>query len=65
MMNVMFCFIDYENAFDGVKHEKIIECMENLDIDGKGISFIRNLYWNQKAYMRTEDGLSPESHIKR
>ena len=41
--------------------------MENLDIDGKDISLIRNLYWNQKAYtvMRTEDGLSPEIQIKR
>ena len=30
------------------------------------ISLIRNLYWNKKkAYMRTEDGLSPEIHIKR
>ena len=33
-------------------------------IDGKDISLIRNLYWHQKAYMRTEDGLSPEIHIK-
>ena len=39
--------------------------MENLDIVWKDISLIRNLYWNQKAYMRTEDGLSPEIHIKR
>ena len=46
-------------------HVKIIECMENLDIDGKDISLIRNLYWNLNAYMRTEDGLSPEIHIKR
>ena len=43
----------------------MIECMENLDIDGKYISLIRNLYWNHEAYMRTEDGLSPEIHIKR
>ena len=34
-------------------------------IYGKDISLIRNLYWNQEAYMRTEDGLSPEIHIKR
>ena len=39
--------------------------MENLDIDLKDISLIRNLYWSQKAFMRTEDGLSPEIHIKR
>ena len=44
---------------------KIIECMENLDIDGKDISLIRNLYLNQNAYMRTEDRLSPEFHTKR
>ena len=39
--------------------------METLDIDGRHISLIRNPYWNQKAYMRTEDGLSLEIHIKR
>ena len=63
--NIYLYFIDHEKAFDRVKHVKIIECMENLDIDGKDISLIRNLYWNQRAYMRTEDGLSPEIHIKR
>ena len=52
-------------AFDRVKHAKIIECMENLDIDGKDISLISNLYWNQKAYMRTEEGLSLEIQIMR
>ena len=55
---------EYEKAFDRVKHAKIIECKENVDTDGKYISLIRNLYWNQKAYIRTEDGLSPEIHIK-
>ena len=32
---------------------------------GKDTSLIRNRYWNQKAYMRTECGFSPEIHIKR
>ena len=36
--NIYLSFIDYEKAFDRVKLEKIIECMENLDIDGKDIS---------------------------
>ena len=26
--NISLCFIDYEKAFDRVKHVKIIECME-------------------------------------
>ena len=63
--SIYLCFIDYETAFDTVKHAKIIECMENLDMDGKEIRLIINLYWTQKPYMRTEDGLSPEIHIKR
>ena len=46
-------------------NRRLLNAWKNLDIDGKDISFIRNLYWNQKAYMRTEDGLSPEIHIKR
>ena len=25
--NIYLCFIDYEKAFDRVKHAKIIECM--------------------------------------
>ena len=39
--------------------------METLDIDWKEISFIRYLYWNQKAYIRTEYRLSQENRIKR
>ena len=58
--------IDYEKSFDTVKHDKISECMEQLDMDGKYITLIRNLYCNQKTYMRsTEDGSSLEIHIKR
>ena len=62
---IYICFIDYEKAFDRVKHAKIIECMENLDIDEKDISLIRNLYWNQKSIHENRRRLSPEIHIKR
>ena len=58
--NIYLCFIDYENAFDRVKHVKIIECMETLDIDGKDTSLIRNVYGNQKAYTRTVHHISPK-----
>ena len=41
------CFIVYEKAFDTVKHDKISECTEQLDMDGKYITLMRNLYCNQ------------------
>ena len=63
--DVYVCFIDYEKAFDRVNHEKMIECLKQIDIDGKDLRLIRNIYWNQKAYIRTEQGLSPEVFIRR
>ena len=59
------CFIDYEKAFDRVNHEKLIQCLQQVDINGKDLKLIRNLYWNQKAFIRTDYGLSPEIQIKR
>ena len=60
------CLIEYEKAFDTVKHDTISECMEQLDMDGKYITLMRNMYCNQKTYMRTtEYGSSLEIHIKR
>ena len=52
------CFIDYEKTFDRVNREKIIKCLKEIDINGKDLRLIRNLYWNQKAYLRTDEGLS-------
>ena len=46
------CFIDYAKAFDKVKHEDIFEFLQNLDIDGKDLWLIRNLYWEQSAAIR-------------
>ena len=59
------CFIDYAKAFDRVNHVKMIQCLQHLDIDNKDLQLITNLYWNQKAFIQTENGLSPEIHIKR
>ena len=39
-------------AFDYVKHDKLKEFLERLDIDGKDIRLIRNLYYGQKAAIR-------------
>ena len=46
------CFIDYSKAFDKVRHEKLFNILEHLDIDGKDLRVIRNLYWDQSAAVR-------------
>jgi len=50
--NLFLCFIDYSKAFDNVKHEKLLEMLEDIQIDGKDLRIIRNLYWKQTAPIR-------------
>lgn len=59
------CFIDYEKAFDRVDHQKLIDCLKSVGMRGKDIRFIRNLYWNQEAYIRLGSGTSDKIKIKR
>lgn len=59
------CFIDYQKAFDRVKHDKLIEIMKKIGIDNKDLQIIKNLYWNQKAQIRHKGELSDEIEIQR
>ncbi|GFO37134.1 retrovirus-related pol polyprotein from type-1 retrotransposable element r2 [Plakobranchus ocellatus] len=59
------CFIDYSKAFDKVRHVELFCMLEKLDIDGKDLTVIRNLYWDQAASVRTEGELSDFKPIKR
>ena len=45
--DLYLCFIDYAKAFDKVKQQDLFEYLTNLDIGGKDLSLIRNLYWEQ------------------
>ena len=47
-------FIDYVKAFDRVKHKKLMEMLEHLEVDGKDLRLLANLYWNQRAAIRTD-----------
>ena len=62
---IYICFIDYKKAFDRVFHMKLIDALNKLEIDGKDLTLIKNLYWNQTASIRTEDGYSGSFPIKR
>lgn len=45
-------------TFDKVKHRQLLDMLQDLDIDGGDIRLLRNLYWQQIAGMRSEDGIS-------
>lgn len=59
------CFIDYTKAFDKVQHEKLLDMLQSLDIDGKSIQLVRNMYWNQKVSVRVQDQLTEQIEISR
>lgn len=50
--DIYACFIDYQKAFDRVKHQRIAEILENIGLDDKDLRIIVNLYWNQSASVR-------------
>ena len=54
--DLYLCFIDYSKAFDKVRHEKLFNILEHLDIDGKDLRVIRNL-WDQIAAVRIDGEL--------
>ena len=51
---IYLCFIDYAEAFDKVQHEDLLKLLNSLDLDGKDVRLIRNLYWEQTACMRID-----------
>ncbi|GFO12907.1 retrovirus-related pol polyprotein line-1 [Plakobranchus ocellatus] len=59
------CFIDYSKAFDKVRNVELFRMLEKLDIDGKDLRVIRNLYWDHTASVRIEGEHSDFKPIKR
>ena len=59
------CFIDYAKAFDRVKHENLVECLNKIGVDGKDVRIITNLYWHQKAAIRVDKDISDYTPIQR
>ena len=63
--DVFICFIDYTKAFDRVQHKQPMHILNCLDLDGKDIRLIQNLYWEQAACMRVNNELSDYIKIER
>ena len=58
------CFIDYTKAFDKVRHKNLMQILNNLDLDGKDLRLIQDLYWRQQAAIRIDNDLSKYVEIK-
>ena len=63
--DMYLCFIDYSKAFDKVRHEDLFQMLSKLDIDGKDLRILSNLYWKQKATVRVNGEHSEETSIRR
>lgn len=63
--DIYVCFIDYQKAFDRVKHDKLMTLMQEIGIDNKDLRIIRNIYYNQTAKIKIEDQLTDKIAIER
>jgi len=52
---VFICFIDYEKVFDRVYHDRIMQCLDHVDMDCNDKRMIEKLYWQQTAPVRFGD----------
>ena len=63
--DVFRAFIDYEKAFDKVKHEDMMKDLQEFGVDGIDIRIFKNLYWDQIAAISVDGELSIWTQIKR
>ena len=54
--NIYFCFIDYAKAFDCVDHNKLWDILKEMGKPDHLTCFLRNLYEDQEAIVRTGYG---------
>src|SRR2546425_11812537 len=58
-------FVDYQKAFDRVRHDKLAEVMKKAGIPDPERRLIINLYWKQHAALRWDGKLSREVGVER
>lgn len=63
--DMYLCFIDYNKAFDRVRHDHLMKLLEEKNLDRRDIAIILNLYYNQRASIRVERQSSEEIEIKK
>ena len=63
--NVFLRFIDYQIAFDKVRHNLLPNMSKQIGIDDKGYHIIHNLYFQQKAAVKLTEDLEHWIDIRR
>ena len=63
--DLYMCFVDFEKAFDTVRHEQMAEGLRRMGVDAADLRLLTNLYWGQKAVVRVEDDRSGWIQIQR
>ena len=63
--DLFMCFIDFEKAFDTVRHEIMIETLRRLGVDAADLRVLTNLYWGQRAVVRIGEDRSGWTEIQR
>ena len=63
--DLYMCFIDFEKAFDTVRHEMLMERLRQIGVDAADLRVITNLYWGQRALVRIGDDRSGWTEIQR
>ena len=63
--NLYAVFIDYENAFDRVKHHEIMKDLEQIGVDQNDRRSLETLYWEQVVAVSIDGDLSEWINIKR
>ena len=54
--SIYFCFIDYAKALDCVDHLKLWKILKEMGLPDHLTCFLRNLYADQEATVRTKRG---------
>src|SRR3989442_11828554 len=62
---IYLCFVDYQKAFDRVRHAKLAEVMVKAGIPDMERRLIINLYWRQHEAVRWDGEVSREVGVER
>src|SRR3989442_13173386 len=61
---IYLCFVDYQKAFDRVRHDKLAEIMVKAGIPELERRLIIHLYWRQHAAVRWNGEVSREVGVE-